>query len=96
MSVWWRHNLSLERKSQTSGFCVRLRASEPINALLQTVELYCGCLGHFVGISVPGKGGIPLRLRGRVVKGVGHLDHVRSYGVREVVSSIPDRGNIVG
>ena len=33
---------------------------------------------------------------GRVVKGVGHLDHVRSYGVREVVSSIPDRGNIVG
>ena len=35
-------------------------------------------------------------LRGRVVKGVGHLDHVRSYGVREVVSSIPDRGNIVG
>ena len=36
------------------------------------------------------------RLRGRVVKGVGHLDHVWSYGVREVVSSIPDRGNIVG
>ena len=35
-------------------------------------------------------------LRGRVGKGVGHLDHVRSYGVREVVSSIPDRGNIVG
>ena len=33
---------------------------------------------------------------GRVVKGVGHLDHVRSYGVREVVSSIPDRSNIVG
>ena len=37
------------------------------------------------------------RLRGRVVKGVvGHLDHVWSYGVREVVSSIPDRGNIAG
>ena len=36
------------------------------------------------------------RLRGRVVKGVGHLDHVWSYGVREVLSSIPDRGNIVG
>ena len=31
-----------------------------------------------------------------MVKGVGHLDHVWSYGVREVVSSIPDRGNIVG
>ena len=37
-----------------------------------------------------------LSLRGRVVKGVGHLDHGWSYGVREVVSSIPDRGNIVG
>ena len=33
---------------------------------------------------------------GRLVKGMGHLDHVWSYGVREVVSSIPDRGNIVG
>ena len=40
--------------------------------------------------------GYHIRLRGRVVKGVGHLDHVRSYGVQEVVSSIPDRGNIVG
>ncbi len=38
----------------------------------------------------------PYRLRGRVDKGVGHLGHVWSYGVREVVSSIPDRGNIVG
>ena len=28
-------------------------------------------------------------------KGVGHLAHVWSYGVRKVVSSIPDRGNIV-
>ena len=37
-----------------------------------------------------------LLLRPILVKGVGHLDHVRSYGVREVVSSIPDRGNIVG
>ena len=36
------------------------------------------------------------RLRGRVVKAVGHPDHIRNYGVREVVSSIPDRGNIVG
>ena len=33
---------------------------------------------------------------GRVVKGVGHLDHVWSYGVWEVVSSIPDWGNTVG
>ena len=29
-------------------------------------------------------------------KGVGHLDHVWSYGVWEVVSSIPDHANIVG
>ena len=35
-------------------------------------------------------------IRGRVAKGVGHLDPVLSYGVREVVSSIPNRGNIVG
>ena len=34
------------------------------------------------------------RLCGRVVKGVRHLDHV--CGVREVVSSILDRSNIVG
>ena len=34
--------------------------------------------------------------RGRVGKGVGHLGHVWSYGVREVVSSNPGRGNIVG
>ena len=36
------------------------------------------------------------RRRSRVGKSVGHLYHVWSYGVREVVSSIPDRGNIVG
>ncbi len=36
------------------------------------------------------------KIHGRVVKGVGHLDHVWSYGVREVVSSIPYQGNIVG
>ena len=36
--------------------------------------------------------------RGRVgiKKGVGHLAHVWSYGVREVVSLITDRCNIVG
>ena len=36
------------------------------------------------------------RRRGRVSKGVGHLAHVWSRGVRKVVSSNPDRGNIVG
>ena len=30
-----------------------------------------------------------------MVKGVGHLAHVWSYCARDVVSSIPDRGNIV-
>ena len=34
------------------------------------------------------------RCRGRVVRA--HLDHVWSCGVREVMSSNPDRGNIVG
>ena len=34
--------------------------------------------------------------RGRVTMGVGHLAHVWSYGVWKVVSSNPDRGNIVG
>ena len=49
-------------------------------------SLFCPLLYHSTSIF----------LRGRVVKDVGHLDHVWSYGVREVVSSIPDRGNIVG
>ena len=40
-----------EPRKKVANFCVRLRASEPINALLR----------HFVGISVPGKGGIRLR-----------------------------------
>ena len=34
-----------------------------MNALLQTVGLYCCCLGHYFGISVSGKGGIRLRLK---------------------------------
>ena len=36
------------------------------------------------------------RRSGLVGKGVGHIAHVWSYGVREVVSSNTDRGNIVG
>ncbi len=47
------------QKVANFGLLVRLRASEPITALLQTVGLYC----HFVGVSVPGKGGIRLRRR---------------------------------
>ena len=41
-------------------------------------------------------GAMYLRRRGRVSKGMGHLPHVWSLGVRKVVSSIPGRGNIVG
>ena len=52
-----------EPRTKVANFCVRLRASEQINALLQTIGLYCGCLGHCVGISVPGRGGIRLRRR---------------------------------
>ena len=47
-----------EPRKKVANFWVRLRASEQINALLQIVGLYCGCLGHFVGMSVPGKVGI--------------------------------------
>ena len=38
-----------EPRKKVANLCVRLQASEQINALLQTVGLYCGCLGHFVG-----------------------------------------------
>ena len=62
MSVWWRHNLSLERKSQTCAFVFEHR-SKLTHALLQTGELYCGCLAHFLGIFVSGKGGIRLMRR---------------------------------
>ena len=57
----------------------------------QRPTFYCPLLA----VSCPEVWARMYRLRGRVVKGVGHLDHVRSYGMREVVSSIPDRGNIV-
>ena len=57
------------------------------------MHIYRGCINctlrQFIGLRLD-------RRRGRVVKGLGHLDHVWSYGVREVVSSIPDRGNIAG
>ena len=62
MSVWLRHNLSLERKSQTCAFLFEHR-SKLTHALLQTGELYCGCLAHFLGIFVSGKGGIRLMRR---------------------------------
>ena len=35
-------------QNESRKLCVRFRASEQMNALLQTVGLYCGCLGHFV------------------------------------------------
>ena len=35
------------KKVANLQLCVRLRASEQINVLLQTVGFHCGCLGHF-------------------------------------------------
>ena len=55
--------------------------------------LYVFCKEYLIHDVLPCSMKCSNRLRDRVVKGVGHLDHVRSYGVREVVSSIPDRGN---
>ena len=57
MSVWWRHSFSIERKSQTFAFVFEHRSK------LFTNSWTCGCLGHFFGISVSGKGGIRLRRR---------------------------------
>ena len=36
MSVWWRHNLGLERRSQ-ANLCVCLRASEQINSSVRVI-----------------------------------------------------------
>ena len=35
-----------EPRKKVSNLCVRLRASGQINAFLQIIVLYCGCLGH--------------------------------------------------
>ena len=51
--------MSLDGKSQTCAFVFEHR-SKLTHALLQTGELYCGCLAHFLGIFVSGKGGIRL------------------------------------
>ena len=48
MSVWWHHNLSLERKSQTCAFVFEHR-SKFTHTLLQTGEFYCGSLARFFG-----------------------------------------------
>ena len=52
-------------RKNVANLCVRFRASEAeqMNALLQTVGLYCCCPGHSFGISVSGKGRIRLRRR---------------------------------
>ena len=50
-----------EHRKKVANLYVRLRASEQMNALLQTVGLYCGCLGNFFGnIRFPGKVGSDL------------------------------------
>ena len=52
-----------ESRKKVANLCVHLRAtkqSKLTHALLKTGELYCGCLAHFFGIFVSGKGGIRL------------------------------------
>ena len=49
-----------ESRKKAANWCVHLRGSVQINALLQTVELYCGCLGHFLEYPFPGKVGYDL------------------------------------
>ena len=66
------------------------------NASCDLDQIPTRLLKHYIDYLIDPITAIINRLRGRVVKGVGHLDHDWSYGVREVVSSIPDRGNIVG
>ena len=36
-------------RKKVANLCVRLRASEQINALLKIFGFYCGCLGHLFG-----------------------------------------------
>ena len=62
-----------ESRKKDAKLCVRLRASEQMNALLETVGLYCGCLGNFFLISASGKGGI--RLRRRKIYYFDQMDH---------------------
>ena len=50
MTVWWPKKVvapQFEPRKKVANLCVRLRASEQINALLQTVGIYCGCQGNF-------------------------------------------------
>ena len=61
MSVWWRHNLGLERKSLTCAFVFEHRSK------LTRLS------GHFLGISVSGNGGI--RLRQRKTYYLDQMDH---------------------
>ena len=44
-----------EPRKKVANFCVYLRASEQLNTLLQTVGLYCGCLGLLFEYPFPGK-----------------------------------------
>ena len=38
-----------EPRKKVANLCIRLRTSEQINAFLQIIGLYCGCLGHLFG-----------------------------------------------
>ena len=58
-----------EPKKKVANLCVRLRASEQINACVVTN----GCLAHFLGIFVSGKDGI--RLMRRIPYYLDQMDH---------------------
>ena len=49
-----------EPRKKVANFCLCLRASEQMNKLLQTVGLYCGCLGLLLEYPFPGKVGSDL------------------------------------
>ena len=73
-----------EHRKKVANLCVRLRSSEQIYALLQTVGLYCGCLGHFFWESpFSGKGGI--RLRRRKTYYLDQMDHSSYANIRLIV-----------
>ena len=71
MSVWWRHNLSLERKSQTCAFVFEHRSK--LTRCYKQLDFIVAVLGIFFGISASGKGGT--RLRRRKTYYLDQMDH---------------------
>ena len=105
IDTFWKDNIWQRGPQDRQTWKWRTTKAHSSWTLMMMTSLYkrdtvCGRgRGQWRWCEAVGENGIThasYRLRGWVVKGVGHLDHVWSYGVREVVSSIPDRGNIVG